>query len=125
LAEELNVKEVTAVGEIIQRPGWVLHGQTVALDLNLTQELKLEGVARELERAIQDIRKKSGLAVGELVDVYYNTQSDELAKALVDLVDRKKTFVSQIQMSLEVEADYEAQSNIEGHAIWLGIVRVV
>jgi hypothetical protein len=81
-------------------------------------------LARELERQVQDIRKKSGLKVGELVDLYYNTPDKTLAKALVDSLDRKKTFVHQIQMSLEVEVDYEAQAEIGGKTIWLGIIKV-
>jgi hypothetical protein len=86
--------------------------------------LKAEGLARELERQVQDLRKKSGLKVGELVDLYYNTPDETVAKALVDLLDRKKTFVNQIQMSLEVEVDYEAQAQVSGKAVWLGIIKV-
>jgi isoleucyl-tRNA synthetase len=94
------------------------------LDIELTPELQQEGLAREMERQVQDLRKKSGLKVGELVDVYYNTQDESLAKALVDGLDRKKTFVNQIQMSLEVEVDYETQAELNGQLIWLGIAKI-
>jgi len=40
------------------------------------------------------------------------------------LVDRKKTFVSQISKSLEVEVDFEIQSVVEGKAVWLGMVKI-
>jgi isoleucyl-tRNA synthetase len=124
LVQELNVKKITPVNQTLVRPGWVAIGDSLALDTNLTSELKQEGLARELERTIQDLRKKSGLKVGELVDVYYNTQDEELASALVDLVDRKKTFVNQIQMSYEVEVDYETQAEVNKKAIWLGISQI-
>jgi len=42
----------------------------------------------------------------------------------VELLDRKKTFVNQIQMSLEVEVDYEAQAEVDKKAIWLGVIKV-
>jgi hypothetical protein len=59
-----------------------------------------------------------------LVDVYYNTADESLEDSLLNLLDRKKTFVSQISKSLEVEVDYEIQATVDGKAIWLGIVKI-
>ncbi|MFA5991555.1 MAG: isoleucine--tRNA ligase [Candidatus Doudnabacteria bacterium] len=132
ILEELNIKEIDAslldqdlrpdTGIIIV-PG-VGTVENFYLDTNLTPELKLEGTARELERQVQDLRKKSGLKPGELVDLYYNTQDENLESCLLKLVDRKKTFVSQISKSYEVEADFEIQAEIGGKAIWLGIIKI-
>ncbi len=127
IAAELNVKKVSAISEIITRNSWVTKTDaslTVALNTELTPELKNEGLARELERQIQDLRKKSGLKIGEIVDVYYNTTDASLGEIMVNLVDRKKTFINQIKTSLEVEADYETQGLVEGKAIWLGLVLI-
>jgi isoleucyl-tRNA synthetase len=127
LAEELNVKTVSAVESIAAADGWVKKqgsAGTLALDMRLTDELKAEGLARELERQIQDLRKKSGLKVGELVDVYYNTQDSDVEDILVRLVDRKKTFVNQISKSLEVEVDFETQAEVAGKALWIGINKI-
>jgi predicted GNAT family acetyltransferase len=126
LAEELNVKSAKQVNEIINRPQWVIKQDqkvTVALDTQMTEELRKEGLARELERTVQDLRKKSGLNVGDVVDVYYNTPDSELEDILLKLVNRKKTGINQIAQSLEVEADYEIQANVDGKAIWLGLVK--
>ncbi len=127
VAEEINVKSVTATGEILNRPHLVAKetpGIKIALNTELTPELKKEGLAREIERQIQDLRKKSGLQIGELVDVYYNTQDTELADILNSMIDRKKTFVSQVKTSLEVEADFEAQATVDGKPIWLGLIKI-
>lgn len=126
IAEELNVKKVTNT-EIISRTNWVNKtdgGFSVALNTELSPELKIEGLARDLERAIQDLRKKSGLQVGQLVDLYYTTTDAELSEALTNLMDRKKTFVNQVKTSLEVEADYEIQTTVDGKAVWLGLVQI-
>ena len=124
LAEELNVKKASE-GE----PGSNLaikedQNIKVGLNINITDELRKEGWARELERQAQDLRKKSALKVGELVDLYYNTDSAELEEVLLSQFDRKKTFVSQISKSLEVEVDFESQGEVDGKTVWLGMVKV-
>jgi isoleucyl-tRNA synthetase len=123
--DELNVQVVERVdqlaSELVQKE---LPEYMIGLDTRLTEELLRHGLAREIERTIQDLRKKSGLQVGDLVDIYYNTPDEEVENALVDLVDRKKTFVNQISKSFEVEADYEVQAEVNGKALWLGIVKI-
>lgn len=127
IAEELNVWQVSQADFKAADEGWVGKEDQqvrIALDLRLTDELRREGLARELERLVQDLRKKSGLKVGELVDVYYNTADEQLEDILVNLLDRKKTFISQISKSLEVEVDFETQGVVEGKAIWIGLIKI-
>ncbi len=53
-------------------PGWLVASEgrlTVALDITITPELKMEGIARELINRIQNIRKDSGLEVTDRIDV--------------------------------------------------------
>jgi isoleucyl-tRNA synthetase len=127
LAEEMNLKLVSGRGDFVPKNGWVFKDSQnfkMALNTVLTEELKAEGLARELERQVQDLRKKSGLKVGDLVDVYYNTQSEALESALLNLLDRKKTFISQIAKSYEVETDFETQAEVEGQAVWIGMTKI-
>jgi isoleucyl-tRNA synthetase len=129
---ELNVKEwdTTLVDKANVRPDSIKTGEgsdrlkNVYLDIELTPELQQAGTARKLERHIQDMRKKAGLQVGELVDLYYTTTDPVLEQALVEMVDRRKTFVNQIQTSLEIEADFEIQVDVASSPIWLGIIKV-
>ena len=54
------------------REGWGVAsegGVTLALDLHLTEELRREGVARELIRAVQDARKTTGLQVSDRIQL--------------------------------------------------------
>ncbi len=51
-------------------PGWLVASEgklTVALDITVTEELKAEGVARELINRIQNIRKDSGFEVTDKI----------------------------------------------------------
>ena len=53
-------------------PGWLVAsegGLTVALDITLTEELKGEGVARELVNRIQNMRKDSGFEVTDRIEI--------------------------------------------------------
>jgi isoleucyl-tRNA synthetase len=67
IADELNVKSV----EVGEPPAAATHatdgGMTTAIDTELTPELRGEGMARELVRAVQNLRKKSGLAVADRI----------------------------------------------------------
>ncbi len=129
LLQELNVKKVDlnllSNSDLPNKTQIILSNSvSVILDDRLTPELQLEGLARELERQVQDLRKKSGLKLGELVDLYYNTESSEIEKALAGLFDRKKTFIGLVSKSLEVEVDFEIQTKIGDSPLWLGIVKI-
>ncbi len=53
-------------------PGWLVaseNGQTVALDIHIDEDLKREGIARELVNRIQNLRKDSGLEVTDRIQL--------------------------------------------------------
>jgi isoleucyl-tRNA synthetase len=68
------------------RSGWAVssaHGETVALDLEITPELRRAGLVREAVRLIQDARKSSGLDISDRIELWWSAESsDELAQAL-------------------------------------------
>ncbi|MCM1448871.1 MAG: isoleucine--tRNA ligase [Clostridiales bacterium] len=79
---ELNLDEVSIVSEDI--PGWLVTNEgnvTVALDVTVTDELKAEGMARELVNRIQNIRKSRDYNITDRVKVIINP--DELVNAAV------------------------------------------
>ena len=65
-------------------PGWLVASEgplTLALDIQISDELKNEGVARELVNRIQNIRKESGYDVTDRVKVVIEDKP-EVVKAL-------------------------------------------
>jgi isoleucyl-tRNA synthetase len=65
--------------------GWgvaTAGGETVALDLSVSDELRAEGWAREVVRLIQDARKSDGLEVTDRIAVRWSAGGPELAAAL-------------------------------------------
>jgi isoleucyl-tRNA synthetase len=65
------------------REGWAVarEGETVALDLALTDELVRAGLAREVIRLVQDARKASGFDVTDRIELAWSADG-ELATAL-------------------------------------------
>ncbi|MEU3355862.1 isoleucine--tRNA ligase [Streptomyces sp. NPDC037389] len=67
------------------REGWSVasdSGATVALDLEITPELRLAGLARDAIRLIQEARKNSGLDVADRIAVRWIATSPETTEAL-------------------------------------------
>jgi isoleucyl-tRNA synthetase len=67
---ELTLEDVEIISEDI--PGWLVANEgaiTVALDINITKELRQEGLARELINRIQNIRKESGFEVTDKISI--------------------------------------------------------
>ncbi|MFR9497160.1 MAG: isoleucine--tRNA ligase [Rikenellaceae bacterium] len=70
-------------------PGWLVASEgklTVALDITITEELKAEGVARELVNRIQNIRKDSGFEVTDKIHVEIEAK-EIVAAALATYAD--------------------------------------
>ena len=66
-------------------PGWLVASEnaiTVALDINVTEELRQEGIAREFVNRIQNIRKESDFEVTDKIRVQIQ-KHNELNEALI------------------------------------------
>lgn len=66
----LELSDVEIISEDI--PGWLVANEgrlTVALDITITEELRKEGLARELVNRIQNLRKSSGLEITDKIHV--------------------------------------------------------
>ena len=84
-------------------PGWLVANEgtlTIALDITLTEELHLEGTARELINRIQNLRKQSGYEVSDRITIVL-PEDDELTRVLA-------VYASYI--AKEVQADSLSQS---------------
>ena len=80
---EIEAAEVEIYSEDI--PGWVVANEgvlTVALDVTVTEELRREGIARELVSKIQNIRKSSGFEISDRIAV--TLSSNENSDAAIE-----------------------------------------
>jgi isoleucyl-tRNA synthetase len=122
LASEINVKQLDdslIESDKVKAYQGSKYLDGLHLDTELTPELKLEGLARSLERQVQDMRKKTGLKVGEMVTLSYDTDDEELRQAM-SLFDRKKTFVNEIKAE---KTEGMEPAEVDGRTIHLSIVK--
>src|SRR5690606_1761762 len=81
----LSAEEVLVTEQ--PREGWAVaseSGETVALDLELTPELRRAGLAREVVRLVQDARKSSGLDISDRIDLWWSATDATTAQAMVE-----------------------------------------
>ena len=80
--DELNVKSVEVVtGSELDVPEASTQ-PSVVYDLNITPELKREGLMREIIRHVQSARKKAGLQVDDRIILQLTTNDDQLRQAI-------------------------------------------
>ncbi|MEA2499040.1 MAG: isoleucyl-tRNA synthetase [Actinomycetota bacterium] len=77
-ADDLDIRIEGREGYSLAREGAL----GVALDLEISEELAAEGLAREVVRAIQDLRKAAGLAVEDRIELWLSTEDEAARTAL-------------------------------------------
>lgn len=109
----LTVEDVEISSQDI--PGWLVansNGITVALDITISEELRKEGIARELVNRIQNIRKDSGFEVTDKIKVQI-VKNDTIEQAVLanesyiksETLTNELVFVSEITNGTEIEFD--------------------
>lgn len=111
----IEASDVEIISEDI--PGWLVANEgnlTVALDITVTDELRREGIARELVNRIQNIRKTSGFDITDKIDVYIasNGETDLVVEEYRDYMSRQvlaNTFEILVTLSGEAvtELDFD------------------
>ena len=87
-------------------PGWTVANEgslTVALDITVTDALRVEGAAREIVKRIQNLRKESGLEITDRIAVVL-THSDLTDKAVAEYGDyiRSQVLANSLTLAGEV-----------------------
>ncbi len=107
--DELNVKEVA------------FGAPEVRLDTEIDEELRLEGLAREVVRQVNDQRKKAGLQVDDRIVLHWEA-TGALAKALVAHQEwiAREVLATSVRQG-RAEGLHEAEAKLDGERLWLGL----
>ena len=93
-------------------PGWLVASEgalTIALDIEVSEQLRNEGVARELVNRIQNLRKDSGFEVTDKVDVRIYADGEALEEITAALASYKD-YVATQTLSLSIETRPAAEA---------------
>jgi isoleucyl-tRNA synthetase len=100
-------------------------GFTVLLDTKLTPELAQEGIARDLVRTIQEMRKEAGYEVSDHIRVLLTSADAELNLAVTHFADyiARETLADELQQSGDLEWDLEKEVEIEKKKMKVAVCR--
>ncbi len=105
IAEEVNVKNV-------------IHGDKLFLDKTLTEELKREGYARDLIRAVQSARKNAGLDMDDQIKL---SLSVDVPEGYEDLV---KTEVLAISLTKNENYAHDEIAKVAGENVTISLEKI-
>jgi len=77
-------------------PGWLVASEgniTVALDIEVSEKLRQEGIAREFVNRLQNLRKTSGLEITDRIEVTFEDADKDITEALIAFADYIKAQV--------------------------------
>jgi isoleucyl-tRNA synthetase len=120
---EITQDEVT----IVQTPraGWAVSsegGLSVALDLEITDDLRRAGLARDVQRMIQDQRKAAGLEVTDRIKVRWRAEDRDTAAAVREHTSQIAAEVLAVSLTEAALDDQEAAGWHERTSAELGLV---
>jgi isoleucyl-tRNA synthetase len=119
LPEELQVLTKPKKGKSIAEEKNIL----VAVDISITDDLKSEGIARDIVRRIQNERKAAGLKISDKIDVYYRA-GPKLARVLQTHREyiASETLSETIEVGDPPKGSHRADFKLEGEHLSIGIV---
>ena len=112
IREELNVKEVA------------FGAAEVRLDTELDDELRLEGLARDFVRNVQELRRKGGFRIEDRIETAWDGDG-MVARAVETWGDyiAAETLSDELRRGRAAGLEVESEIKLEGEPIWLGLKR--
>jgi isoleucyl-tRNA synthetase len=104
------------------RPGTrVAHddGLVVIIDTELTPELRAEGDARELQRAIQDLRRDAGLALDDRIHLWLAPVPASIEPALAGIAT--ETLCDEVHRATPPASASRATVELDGSTVAIGL----
>lgn len=133
MKEELNVQSIGSIKDVNSLDKkWLVetNGElTVVLDTEITTELQKQGLARELIRQIQEIRKEAKYNFKDTILVRWSSESSDIESVFEELGNFVKQEViardiTEVVNDRERKFDIQKQMKVNGREVWIGIVKI-
>ena len=119
LGKELKITEDMIVTTLKNKEGYCASSNgniSVVLDTTLTDDLILEGLAREVVRKVQSLRKDADFVITDRINLYYNGED------IIDvMLDKYSNYVKEETLSIEVIKDEKLDENIHVNDLMMGL----
>ena len=118
LGEEIEVTEDMILTTLKNKTGYCAasNGKTsIVLDTSLTEDLILEGLAREVVRKVQSLRKEADFVITDHINLYYN--GDEMFDKMLSSYDeyiKNETLAAELIEDKKLEKDTELNDVLVG-----------
>jgi len=130
IMEEVNVKEIQIVDDmsLLQRSRYVSSSEgssSTGVDIDITPELAAEGMAREVVRRLQMMRRSAGFEIADHIATCY--RGDEyITSVMADFTDyiRQETLSEQLVNKAPEEGAYTESFKLEGHELHIGVKKL-
>ena len=138
ISEELNVHVVNVGHDLTaeaaetvpkedQLQDWPLADIHIVLNTEITEELRREGMMREVIRNVQQARKVAGLQVDDRIALNLYSEDTELIEAVREHAEtiQAETLATSLEIShTTMEADYSTTAKVEGATIAIALSKV-
>jgi isoleucyl-tRNA synthetase len=100
------------------------HGVSVAIDVELTQDLIAEGLARDVVRRVQSLRKEAGFDLDDRITTTYQAEEE-----LVEAIEMWRDYIAAETLSVDLKQDLPdedqvdaiAEDQVEGYRLKVGV----
>jgi len=130
MLEELNVKGLGFVEEMaeLEKKGYVViseGGHSVAISKEIPPELLAEGVAREIVRRLQTMRRSAGFDIADHIVTCYRGD-DYINQVMSDFADyiKQETLSKELVEGAPGTGAFTESHKLSGHEITLGVRRL-
>ena len=117
----LTAEDVEIITE--DMPGWLVSNNgilTIALDIELTDALIEEGIARELVNRIQNLRKQSGLEITDRITIVLE-DAEQIHNAVLHCGEYIQSQVLATSITLANEQNLEHELDMDGYKLHITI----
>jgi len=130
ILEELNVKDLEFVDNVaeLDKAGYEVvseGGHSVAISTEIPPQLQAEGVAREIVRRLQTMRRSAGFDIADHITTYYQGEA-YIRQVMTDFADyiKQETLSRQLVEGVPEEGVFTERHKLSGYDILLGVKKL-